>query len=1057
MRRIITRGMSLGRFPVGLNLLVKPVLAMVLIVLSSTANAVTVLLISHNQTSGSGAVSTLITDGSHTQGQPASTAIWDWDGTSLTSTGLYSAVSSISSSPYTATILNDQVTDMSINAMTATASGTAYVCAEGTFLAGVGASGCGGHNFGPNLFNESTTTWGPGLVTSQTIGGDDVSTAGGPREVSSFDLGFDGFTGVDGLTPGDGVEIGTDNLVVGGVAVGTSGGEKMTFTVLGAVDDTGGSSVRATETINIPVLANDVLVDDIQNLTSADPAHGTTSVMGPFPGPQAGLSIDYTSNVGEGSPTGTDLTFQYTVTDPAGTNSTATVTVNVTNLLPVAVAETPSVDGHATTPVASDINVMASDTLGDTGPGTHSVTITVPPVNGTIGTIAGCDIIATCVVPYTPDAAFFGADPFTYQLQDGNGDTDSAVVTVTVADPNTPSATDDNIAPDRAVPHPFNPLTNDAGLADTPLSISFTQGANGTVTETVPCTAQGTCELTYTSGVVGADSFTYTVTDSTMQDSTATVNVDVNDVPDAVDDATGGLGMPAAAILPATLTSLDVQLNDDGLTDTPITMTVTVAPDNGGTAVPSGNSIDYTSAAGFNGTEIFTYQLADVDGDTDTAVVAIDVNDQPNANDNGSLGNPAFMIEQGTTEVGLDILANDTGLSDTDLTVSIITDPANGSTATVTGSPGNANTIRVDYAAGAVLGEDSFRYRIMDASGDLSEADVYVAVLDPTVPMAFNDAATTNAGETVNVNVLANDASLDDTPLMVTITTDPINGSIGSITGCAAQGPACKVPYTPDAGLSGFTDTFQYMVTDITPNSSNIATVTITVPADIPRAVFDSATTFAGEMVGIDVLANDTRLSDTPLTVTITTDPLNGVIGQIIGCTQPGAVCEVSYTPNAGFSGTDSFQYMLTDSTPDDSNTASVEVTVIEAPNAVDDASETPLSQSVTIDVLDNDTGLANSPLTVTITASPHPDKGTVAVGSDNAVVYTSIGDEETTDTFSYTVTDSNDRSSTALVTVTIGPKDTTSPFESSSSAVGPAGLGLLMLLPWLRRRHRRS
>ncbi|MBT76720.1 MAG: hypothetical protein CL798_00855, partial [Chromatiales bacterium] len=88
---------------------------MALILLASVANAVTVLLVAHNQTSSSGAISTLITDGSHSQGQPASTAAWDWDGTTLTSTGLYSAVSSVGSSPYSATILNDQVTDLSID------------------------------------------------------------------------------------------------------------------------------------------------------------------------------------------------------------------------------------------------------------------------------------------------------------------------------------------------------------------------------------------------------------------------------------------------------------------------------------------------------------------------------------------------------------------------------------------------------------------------------------------------------------------------------------------------------------------------------------------------------------------------------------------------------------------------------------------------------------------------------------------------------------------------------------------------------------------------------
>ena len=167
----------------------KVILALALFAVSAAANAITVTLDKHNQTAGSGSVSTLITDGSHIQGQPASTAVFDWDGTTLTSTGLYSATSSLGSSPYGPTILNDQTTDLSIDPSTSTAGGTAYSCHEGTFLAGVGASGCGGHNLGANYFNESTSTWGPGLAFSQTIGGDDVATST-QRSIAAYDFGL---------------------------------------------------------------------------------------------------------------------------------------------------------------------------------------------------------------------------------------------------------------------------------------------------------------------------------------------------------------------------------------------------------------------------------------------------------------------------------------------------------------------------------------------------------------------------------------------------------------------------------------------------------------------------------------------------------------------------------------------------------------------------------------------------------------------------------------------------------------------------------------------------
>ena len=193
----------------------KVIFGLALFAVSAAANAITMVLVVHNQTSGSGAVSSLITDGSHVATGSASTAVWDWDGTTLSSTGLYSAASSIGSSPYTASILADNITDLSISGGVAT--GTAYSCEEGTFLAGVGASGCGGHNFGANNLNESATVWGPGLTISQTIGGDDVSTAGAPRDISAYNFSSAVF---DGTT----LTVGT------GIAVGSAGGEAMVFT-----------------------------------------------------------------------------------------------------------------------------------------------------------------------------------------------------------------------------------------------------------------------------------------------------------------------------------------------------------------------------------------------------------------------------------------------------------------------------------------------------------------------------------------------------------------------------------------------------------------------------------------------------------------------------------------------------------------------------------------------------------------------------------------------------------------------------------------------------------
>ena len=193
----------------------KVIFAIALFGISAAANAVNVYLVSHNVTSGSGTVYTMITDGSHTGGSVgASTATWDWDGTTLSSSGLYTSLQALGSSPYTSSIQADSVIDLSITG--GTASATSYSCVEGTFLAGVGASSCGGYSFGTDTIDNSTTVWGPGTSISQTIGGDDVAS-GSPRSIATFDYSVTAF---DGTT----LTVGT------GIGLGSQGGEVMTFT-----------------------------------------------------------------------------------------------------------------------------------------------------------------------------------------------------------------------------------------------------------------------------------------------------------------------------------------------------------------------------------------------------------------------------------------------------------------------------------------------------------------------------------------------------------------------------------------------------------------------------------------------------------------------------------------------------------------------------------------------------------------------------------------------------------------------------------------------------------
>jgi hypothetical protein len=183
----------------------KVILGMGLFVISWAANAVQVNLYAYRTSDNGSTITTQITNGSSPLAG-ASTATWDWDGTTITGTGYFSAASHLGSSPYAASILADSITDLSIDTSTSTASAGSYACIEGSFLGGVGASGCAGTGFGPNFMNDSTTVWGPGTAVSQTLGGDDTFS-GGARTIGAYDYGLVSVTGT-GMGGGDYINLG---------------------------------------------------------------------------------------------------------------------------------------------------------------------------------------------------------------------------------------------------------------------------------------------------------------------------------------------------------------------------------------------------------------------------------------------------------------------------------------------------------------------------------------------------------------------------------------------------------------------------------------------------------------------------------------------------------------------------------------------------------------------------------------------------------------------------------------------------------------------------------
>lgn len=122
----------------------------------------------------------------------------------------------------------------------------------------------------------------------------------------------------------------------------------------------------------------------------------------------------------------------------------------------------------------------------------------------------------------------------------------------------------------------------------------------------------------------GPDSFTYTVCNTFGDCSTATVNIDVLPIVDAIDDF--------VATPEDTPLDIDILGNDN---DLPTTGTLTTTnPTNGtivlndnGTPDPSDDSVTYTPDTGFVGVDTFTYTICDDIGNCSTATVTVVVTD----------------------------------------------------------------------------------------------------------------------------------------------------------------------------------------------------------------------------------------------------------------------------------------------------------------------------------------------------------------------------------------------------------------------------------------------
>jgi hypothetical protein len=208
-------------------------------------------------------------------------------------------------------------------------------------------------------------------------------------------------------------------------------------------------------------------------------------------------------------------------------------------------------------------------------------------------------------------------------------------------------------------------------------------------------------------------------------------------------------------------------------------------------------------------------------------------------------------------------------------------------------------------------GEDAFTFKVNDGTSNSNTATVTLSV-NPVNddPVAYDKEVTTDEDTPVDMILSASDVDSEDS-LTWHIVEGPNDGSLA--------GENENRIYTPNADFNG-TDSFTFKVNDDTADS-NTATVSITINPvnDAPVSENQEATIIQDQSLDITLSATD--VEGDVLSWFIETDPQNGTLDAI-------NLPILTYTPEPGFFGDDSFSFYVVDEHDAVSEIATVTVTV---------------------------------------------------------------------------------------------------------------------------------
>jgi N-acetylneuraminic acid mutarotase len=658
------------------------------------------------------------------------------------------------------------------------------------------------------------------------------------------------------------------------------------------------------------------------------------------------------------------------------------------------------------TPVAVDLSVNAledkSVSFAVLGSGARQLIYRIQeaPQHGTIVGVLP-DVV------YEPNKDYFGADSFTYTVSDGASTSPAARVNINIAPVNDPPRAHAlQLATIATTPVELS-LSADDIDSDTLNHRVLTPPAGGALNGNTP-------NLVYTAhpNFYGTDTFTFVSNDGSSDSQVSTVSIivlrnnngssggsgDNNDTPDDPNDPNPqpDNNTPTANSFAVTTPEdgeLELQLSGQSPTQSGLVYQITQNPARG-QLIGTPPLLRFRPNANYHGSDQFSYTVNNGHAESSPATVSItitSVNDPPLAH------SMTLAVNQDTASP-LQLMATD--IDSNVLTYVITQQPTHGllsgTPPTLSYQPDNGYT-----------GADLVEFTVTDNAGASNSASVIFNII-PSVndPQATNEAPIaapltlqTNEDSDLQIALLGTDT--DSSTLSYEITQQPQQGTL--------IGVAPSLTYRPAANVNGV-DSFSYRVSDgVSQSAPATVAIAITPVNDSPSAKSLSVITDQEKTLTIALQASDIDSSN--LIYTVLSLPAQGTLS--------GNPPALTYLPNAGFFGTDSFTYKANDGQAN-STVATITITV----NKVN---KPPQSKSITAAV-DEDGQVplqlqATDPDSTTLSyrITRDPAHGIISGIAPN-ITYSPAVNYSGPDSFEYTASDGFATSNVAVVALTVTP-----------------------------------